>query len=159
MILVPSCEGHTHGVEKLLGSRVIVRARHKRDVHAGVGRTFRDDFGEDRVLLKAERVVAASVETTVGNSSQPSSLLDGSATKGAEVRDGVSYYGVDMTAERMVADTQADYKASMNLDALIDQARKDMESAAKTLDFIAAARYRDRMYELQKIKEEQLKNL
>ena len=92
------------------------------------------------------------------NSSQPSSLLDGSA-KGSEVRDGVSYYGVDMAAERMVADTQADYKASMNLDALIEQARKDMERAAKSLDFIAAARYRDRMYDLQKIKEEQLKNL
>jgi excinuclease ABC subunit B len=92
------------------------------------------------------------------NSSQPSSLLDGS-TKGAEVRDGVGYYGVDVSTERMVADTQADYKASMNIDALIDQARKDMERAAKSLDFIAAARYRDRMYDLQKIKEERLKNL
>ena len=29
-----------------------------------------------------------------------------------------------------------------------------MERAAKSLDFLAAARYRDRMYELQKIKEE-----
>jgi excinuclease ABC subunit B len=29
-----------------------------------------------------------------------------------------------------------------------------MERAAKSLDFLAAARYRDRMYELQKLKEE-----
>jgi excinuclease ABC subunit B len=28
-----------------------------------------------------------------------------------------------------------------------------MERAAKALDFLAAARYRDRMYELQKLKE------
>ena len=92
------------------------------------------------------------------NSSQPSSLLEGSA-KGAEVRDNVSYYAVESSNSRMAADTQADYKASMNIDALIEQARKDMERAAKSLDFIAAARYRDRMYDLQKIKEEQLKSL
>ena len=43
---------------------------------------------------------------------------------------------------------------SQNVDALIAKAREDMERAAKSLDFLAAARYRDRMYELQKIKEE-----
>ena len=43
-----------------------------------------------------------------------------------------------------------------NIDSLIEQARNDMERAAKSLDFMAAARYRDRMYELQQIKEEQL---
>ena len=37
---------------------------------------------------------------------------------------------------------------------LIAKAREDMERAAKSLDFLAAARYRDRMYELQKLKEE-----
>jgi excinuclease UvrABC nuclease subunit len=38
----------------------------------------------------------------------------------------------------------------------INRAREDMERAAKSLDFLAAARYRDRMYELQKVKEEAL---
>ena len=41
-----------------------------------------------------------------------------------------------------------------NLDALIDRAREDMERAAKALDFLAAARYRDRMYELQKLRDD-----
>lgn len=41
-----------------------------------------------------------------------------------------------------------------NLDALIDRARQDMERAAKSLDFLAAAKFRDRMYELQKLREE-----
>ena len=41
-----------------------------------------------------------------------------------------------------------------NLDALIARAREDMERAAKSLDFLAAAKFRDRMYELQKLKEE-----
>ena len=40
---------------------------------------------------------------------------------------------------------------------LIDKAREDMERAAKSLDFLAAAKFRDRMYELQKLKEENRK--
>ena len=36
---------------------------------------------------------------------------------------------------------------------LIDQARADMERAAKSLDFLAAARYRDRIQELEKLQE------
>ena len=39
------------------------------------------------------------------------------------------------------------------LDALIGDARTKMEQAAKALDFIAAARYRDRMHELQKLRD------
>ena len=55
---------------------------------------------------------------------------------------------------RMIAaDVQMAYNAG-DLDSLIAKAREDMERAAKSLDFLAAARYRDRMYELQKLKEE-----
>ncbi|MBR5333380.1 MAG: excinuclease ABC subunit UvrB [Alistipes sp.] len=39
------------------------------------------------------------------------------------------------------------------LDRQIDKSREDMERAAKSLDFLAAARYRDRMYELQKLRD------
>ena len=53
----------------------------------------------------------------------------------------------------MAADTQKEYVTAENIDALIAKAKDDMERAAKTLDFLAAARFRDRMYELQKIKE------
>ena len=53
----------------------------------------------------------------------------------------------------MAADVQTTYNAG-ELDTLINKAREDMERAAKSLDFLAAARYRDRMYELQKLKEE-----
>ena len=55
---------------------------------------------------------------------------------------------------RMIAaDVETAYNAG-DLDSLITKAREDMERAAKSLDFLAAARYRDRMYELQKLKEE-----
>ena len=55
------------------------------------------------------------------------------------------------------ADVQKTYAASENLDALIVKAREDMERAAKSLDFLAAAKFRDRMYELQKLREENRK--
>ena len=54
----------------------------------------------------------------------------------------------------MAADIAKTYAASENIDALITKAKADMERAAKSLDFLAAARYRDRMYELQKLKDE-----
>ena len=55
---------------------------------------------------------------------------------------------------RMIAaDVETAYNAG-DLDSLIAKAREDMERAAKSLDFLAAAHYRDRMYELQKLKEE-----
>ena len=56
----------------------------------------------------------------------------------------------------MAADTYDSYVAE-DLEALINQAREDMERAAKSLDFLAAARYRDKMYEYQRQKEENLK--
>ena len=52
------------------------------------------------------------------------------------------------------ADVQKNYTASENIDALSDKAREEMERAAKSLDFLAAAKFRDRMYELQKLREE-----
>ena len=54
----------------------------------------------------------------------------------------------------MAADVQNGYVASEDIDVLIEKAKEDMERAARSLDFLAAARYRDRMYELQKFKEE-----
>ena len=44
-----------------------------------------------------------------------------------------------------------------NIDKLIDEMRTKMEAAAKELDFQAAKQYRDKMYELQKIREEMRK--
>ena len=55
---------------------------------------------------------------------------------------------------RVAADTQSVYTAGDDLAAEIDRAREAMERAAKSLDFLAAAKFRDRMYELQKLREE-----
>ena len=90
------------------------------------------------------------------NSSQQSSLLDGKDV--GAVDNGAVKYDINQSPVGIVADTGAQYNIGTDINALIEQARADMERAAKSLDFMAAARYRDRMYELQQIKEEQLKN-
>ena len=79
---------------------------------------------------------------------------------------GRSTEGVDLTVHRltedhyaMAADVDQSYTAGQSVDQLeelIRRAREDMERAAKSLDFTAAARYRDRMYELQQLREQQL---
>ena len=83
------------------------------------------------------------------------SLLLGQSAK----PDDITVYPIAEEHYMTAADVDKEYQAkvkyeSENIDALITKAREDMERAAKSLDFLAAARYRDRMYELQKIKEE-----
>lgn len=66
--------------------------------------------------------------------------------------DGQSKYAVDETTS-IAAEDEADYKTVAQLDKLITQTRKAMEKAAKDLDFMEAARLRDKMLALQKDKE------
>ena len=49
----------------------------------------------------------------------------------------------------MVADPVMEYMSATDLESAIAQAREMMEQAAKELDFMAAARYRDEMFALQ----------
>jgi excinuclease ABC subunit B len=92
------------------------------------------------------------------NSALPSPLLDAAAEEKTMVKESKATYDAGVMGISMVADNRAQYESGQNIDKLIEQARKDMERAAKSFDFMAAARYRDRMYELQQIKEEQLKH-
>ena len=57
------------------------------------------------------------------------------------------------TEQNIAADIVSPYDTTADIDTRIAQARSDMERAAKSLDFLAAARFRDLMYELQKQKE------
>ena len=53
-------------------------------------------------------------------------------------------------ATPMAAEAMSTYTAERPLTELIAEAKAEMEKAAKALDFMAAAKHRDRMYELQK---------
>ncbi|MEG0498837.1 MAG: UvrB/UvrC motif-containing protein, partial [Alistipes sp.] len=81
------------------------------------------------------------------------SALLSSKVNTAEVDMNVYRTEIDHYCLPLAADVEKSYSASENVDALITKAKEDMERAAKSLDFLAAARFRDRMYELQKLKE------
>ncbi len=53
----------------------------------------------------------------------------------------------------VAAEKEGEYTASFDVDRAIARVRAAMEKAAKELDFITAARYRDEMYELQSLRD------
>ena len=98
------------------------------------------------VLLRAPITPYASVYLTIN----PQVRIDvdrKSMTRGLE---GVNQDGQDLVEGYDWKGKHLDQVT----DELIDRARADMERAAKSLDFLAAAKFRDRMYELQKLREE-----
>jgi len=62
-------------------------------------------------------------------------------------------YAVSDEVSMMAAEDEVSYKSASQLDKLIAQTKKSMEKAAKDLDFMEAARLRDKMLQLQKEKE------
>ena len=60
----------------------------------------------------------------------------------------VSYAQSDLPAS-MAAESQAVYRSQEQIQKAIAQAKKNMERAVKEMDFLAAAKYRDEMLELQ----------
>ncbi len=58
-------------------------------------------------------------------------------------------YEIDEVPQRLVADPVVEYMAATDLESAIAQARALMEEAARNLDFMSAARYRDEMFALQ----------
>ena len=69
-----------------------------------------------------------------------------------EIRQSINNGVAEATAEYTTLPTANTLQSS--LDTLIEEARKAMEEAAKSLDFVAAAKHRDRMRELQKLASE-----
>ena len=61
-------------------------------------------------------------------------------------------YPLPDNRQTLAADVTSAYSTE-SIDTQIARAREEMERAAKSLDFLAAAKFRDRMYELQKLKE------
>ncbi|WP_300828691.1 excinuclease ABC subunit UvrB [uncultured Rikenella sp.] len=106
-----------------------------------VQKMSKSTLGEDSPLAASlpSAKVAAAVATTV---ERP--FGTGSATGDA----GVVY---DMEAPlSMVADPVVDYMSASDIESAIARAREMMEQAAKELDFLTAARYRDEMFALQR---------
>ena len=69
-----------------------------------------------------------------------------------EISQGISNGAAEETSTYTTMPTANALQGS--LETLIEESRKAMEEAAKSLDFVAAAKHRDRMRELQKLAEE-----
>ena len=77
---------------------------------------------------------------------------------GMERPENMNVYPLQDDHHALVADIQGSYNSVPQMDReqlnmMIDKAREDMERAAKSQDFLAAIRFRDRMYELQKLRD------
>jgi excinuclease ABC subunit B len=53
------------------------------------------------------------------------------------------------TYEQLVAESQGQYIDKATIEKMVKAKRKQMEKAAKELDFVMAAKYRDELFELQ----------
>lgn len=62
-------------------------------------------------------------------------------------------YAIHEELAPIAAEEEVEYKTIAQLDKLINQTRKAMEKAAKDLDFMEAARLRDKLFSLQKDKD------
>lgn len=71
-----------------------------------------------------------------------------SQTKVADSKKGIKNYYQEEEKPSVAADPVIQYMPKEDLEKLADKTRKDMEKAAKDLDFIEAARLRDEWYAL-----------
>ncbi|WP_109830381.1 excinuclease ABC subunit UvrB [Reichenbachiella versicolor] len=78
-------------------------------------------------------------------------------TSVADSKKGSKNYYIEDEEANIAADPVVQYMSVEALDKMIGQTKKLMEKAAKDLDFIEAARLRDEMQDLEKIKKERKK--
>ena len=147
--------------------------RNVRSITQIAGRAARHPQG--RVLMYAD-TVTESMETAINESNRRRAVQvaynmeHGMMPRQAQRSGGgqnkllkeqpaeMALYPISDDRYAIAADIKTGYAVAEDLDGQIARAREDMERAAKSLDFLAAAKFRDRMYDLQKRKEESLKN-
>jgi excinuclease ABC subunit B len=73
-------------------------------------------------------------------------------TKVADSKKGIKNYYIEPTINSLAADPVVAYMSVDEIDKLIKESQRKMESAAKDLDFVQAAKLRDEMIELKKLR-------
>ncbi|MFI3295148.1 MAG: excinuclease ABC subunit UvrB [Rikenellaceae bacterium] len=93
------------------------------------------------------RAIQKELKPTMGVKEQFSTSAEAQSVIRRSGGDGV-IYDMDLTQRAVAQEDNLGYVSEQDIQKAIDRARERMEAAAKELDFMAAARFRDQMYEL-----------
>jgi excinuclease ABC subunit B len=142
--------------------------RNQRSLIQTIGRAARNVNG--RVIMYADRITdsmrdaidetdrrrSIQIEynkehgiTPLGITQTKESIL--SQTKVADSKKGIKDYYADESVASIAADPVVQYMPKEELEKLADKTKKDMEKAAKDLDFIEAARLRDEWFGIKEL--------
>jgi excinuclease ABC subunit B len=141
--------------------------RNQRSLVQTIGRAARNVNG--KVIMYAD-IVTESMQTAIdetnrrrsiqieynkANGIEPKTVIKSresimGQTKVADSKKAVKKYYVEQDQPTIAADPLMEYLDKDQVKHLIDQTRKKMETAAKDLDFMEAARLRDELFELEK---------
>lgn len=78
-------------------------------------------------------------------------------TKVADSKKGIKNYYIEPSTKSLAADPVVAYMGVDEIDKLIKESQRKMEKAAKELDFVEAAKLRDEMIELKKMRDKKAK--
>jgi excinuclease ABC subunit B len=138
---------HTNGQVNLYGDRL-----------TGTLRTSIIESNRRRAKQIAYNLEHGVVPRRAKKSGTGSTLLAEHTTSGDTLQPAL--YNAPNNASQTVAEPMEGYTTTPaanalqgSIESLIEEARTAMEEAAKSLDFVAAAKHRDRMRELQKLAE------
>jgi excinuclease ABC subunit B len=145
--------------------------RNQRSLVQTIGRAARNVNG--RVIMYADTITDSmqsaidetnrrrrvQMEYNIANNITPKTIIKSidaimGQTKVADSRKSAKkYYIEDEHRDILAADPVVQYMNKEDIGKLIKKTQKSMEKAAKDLDFIEAARLRDELFELQKLRE------
>ncbi len=107
----------------------------------------------DETNRRREKQLAYNEENHI----TPAQIIKSTFSMFDQNRDEINRRGIyaDQARENIAADPVVKYMGKNELEKAIEKARKQMEKAARELDFIEAARFRDEMYAFQELLKEQ----
>jgi len=109
-----------------------------------------------RTINETNRRRSKQLEYNESHGITPRQIIRSMVTLFDQNRDTISRGGIyaDQARSDMAADPVVRYMGKPELEKAIEKARKQMEKAARELDFIEAARFRDEMYAYQEFLKE-----
>ena len=139
--------------------------RSERSLTQTAGRAARNLNG--KVIMYADKITG-SMQRTIDETNRrrikqlsyneehqitPTQIIRNTVSMFDQNRDEISRggYYADQAKSNIAADPVIKYMGKAELEKAIDKLKKQMEKAAKELDFIEAARFRDEMYALQEV--------